>query len=118
MAFPHTKRLREPSPRADFAVAADRTAQSPARTASANSNEGSMVLHIEQIQFIAARGAECVPTHTHTHTEPRNAEARIQVSGWQRNAGRLRTSPTVRTIEEPIYNISNRDEERRPFSFD
>lgn len=35
-----------------------------APTTSADSNGGSMVLHIVQIQFIGAREAECVPTHT------------------------------------------------------
>lgn len=51
------------------------------------------------------------------HTPQRSTEARIQVSGWKRN-GDHNTSPTVSTIGEQIYNISHRDEERRPFSLE
>lgn len=107
VAFPSRghKKIRKLSPRAGFAVSADRKAQSPARTASANSNYGSMVLHIVQIQFIAVRGAECVPTHT--AEKRRGSYSGVRLEEQRRGCC---TSPPVSTIGEQIYNISNRDE--------
>lgn len=61
-----------------------------------------MVLHIVQIQFIAEREAECVPTHT--AEKERGSYSGVRVGEeWLG----LRTTPTVQTKGEQIYNISN-----------
>lgn len=62
----------------------------------ADSNCGSMVLHIVQMQFIEKHGGSY-------------SGVRLEEE-WG-----IRTSPTVATIGEQIYNIPNKDEERIPF---